>query len=128
MITIGQIDSFLRKSGMPATTFGKMVGNDAKLVTDIRAGRQITERMGYRILGFMDAFDAGVKWERGQDEMPKKRMPPNRQTKPVMQVGPESLHHERIHENAIRIATMHLHKALWKHHAGILTVLGAAPL
>jgi 2,4-dienoyl-CoA reductase-like NADH-dependent reductase (Old Yellow Enzyme family) len=44
-----QIEHFLKRSGMSATTFGRQVARDPRLVHDLRRGREPGQRLRQRI-------------------------------------------------------------------------------
>ena len=50
-----EITKFLRETKMAEATFGRLVANDPRLVTDIRNGRVPRERLAARIRAFMAA-------------------------------------------------------------------------
>jgi hypothetical protein len=52
-----RVERFLKKSGMAATTFGRHVAKDPRLVFDMRRGREPGPRMTAKI----DAFIGGQK-------------------------------------------------------------------
>ncbi|TPG12623.1 hypothetical protein [Sphingomonas oligophenolica] len=47
------IDRYLRAHDMPETLFGRRAVNDPRLVSDLRRGRQVGERVRRRIELFM---------------------------------------------------------------------------
>lgn len=52
-ILLAEIEAFLVRHGMAPTTFGLEVCNDAKLVSDLRAGRDMKLSMVDRVRAFM---------------------------------------------------------------------------
>lgn len=58
MSTLRSIEQFLRKTGMPATRFGRDAARDPRLVFDLRKGREPTDRMKRRLEHFMNTYDA----------------------------------------------------------------------
>ncbi len=53
---IRKIESFLRRTGMPATKFGRLAAHDPRFVFDLRNGREprpVTER---RMEHFMNTY------------------------------------------------------------------------
>lgn len=58
MTTIRSIEQFLRRTGMPATNFGREAVRDPRLVSDLRRGRQLSERMRRRLEHFMNIYDS----------------------------------------------------------------------
>jgi hypothetical protein len=57
-MVLPKIHKFLRRSGMPATKFGRLAVNDPRLVHDLRNGREPGERMVARIEAFLNAQGA----------------------------------------------------------------------
>jgi hypothetical protein len=53
---LDEIDAFLVKHEMTATTFGLLSSNDGHLIRDMRGGRQITLGRADRIRAFMSAY------------------------------------------------------------------------
>ena len=53
---IRKIEVFLRRTGMPATKFGRLVARDPRFVTDLRHGRLPRTRMERRVEHFMNEF------------------------------------------------------------------------
>lgn len=49
MSLLSQIDSYLRRTGTPASTFGRRAVNDPRLVHDMRAGRMPGPRVRARV-------------------------------------------------------------------------------
>lgn len=49
MSLLSQIDSYLRRTGTPASTFGRRAVNDPRLVRDMRAGRTPGARVRARV-------------------------------------------------------------------------------
>ena len=60
MTTLRSIEQFLRRTGIPATRFGREAVRDPRLVHDLRNGREPTERMRRRIEHFMNIYDGEV--------------------------------------------------------------------
>lgn len=56
---IGKIEVFLRRTGMPATKFGRMAARDPRFVLDLRMGRTQRASMEQRVEHFMNDY-----WER----------------------------------------------------------------
>jgi hypothetical protein len=48
-----KIEQYLRQSGMSATTFGRRVARDPRLVHDLRRGREPGPRLSHRIESFI---------------------------------------------------------------------------
>jgi 2,4-dienoyl-CoA reductase-like NADH-dependent reductase (Old Yellow Enzyme family) len=59
MNTIRSIETFLRRTGMPPTRFGREAVRDPRLVHDLRRGRQPSDRMQRRIEHFMNIYEKG---------------------------------------------------------------------
>jgi len=57
MSLLTKIDLYLRRTGMPPTTFGRRAVNDPRFVGDLRLGREPGPRTTARV----DAFIAGTK-------------------------------------------------------------------
>lgn len=53
---IRQIEVFLRRTGMPATTFGRLAARDPRFVFDLRNGRTPRDRTAQRMEHFMNTF------------------------------------------------------------------------
>lgn len=53
---IRKIETFLRRTGMPATKFGRMAAHDPRLVLDLRNGRTPRSRTEKRIEHFMNTY------------------------------------------------------------------------
>jgi hypothetical protein len=54
-MVLPKIQKFLRRSGMPATKFGRLAVNDPRLVLDLRNGREPRARTVARIEAFLAA-------------------------------------------------------------------------
>jgi hypothetical protein len=52
-MVLPKIQKFLRRTGMPATRFGRLAVNDPRLVRDLRNGREPGARMVARIEAFL---------------------------------------------------------------------------
>ena len=50
----GEIERFLKITGMPPTRFGREAARDPRLVHDLRRGREIGARLAGRILSYME--------------------------------------------------------------------------
>jgi hypothetical protein len=55
MTVLHKILKYMRKSGMPATKFGRLAVNDPRLVHDLRNGREPRGPMVARIEAFLAA-------------------------------------------------------------------------
>ena len=53
---IRKIEVFLRRTGMPATTFGRLAARDPRFVYDLRNGRIPRTRMERRVEHFMNIY------------------------------------------------------------------------
>lgn len=53
---IRKIEIFLRRTGMPATTFGRLAAHDPRFVHDLRNGREPRTRTQQRIEHFMNTY------------------------------------------------------------------------
>ena len=53
---IRQVEGFLRRTGLPATKFGRLAAADPRLVFDLRNGREPRKRMVLRVEHFMNTF------------------------------------------------------------------------
>lgn len=51
-----EIEKFLRRTGMPATKFGRLAVSDPRLVLDLRNGREPRRRMVTRVEHFMNKY------------------------------------------------------------------------
>ena len=58
MATLRSIEHFLRRTGMPATNFGRDAVRDPRLVSDLRKGRQLSDRMRRRLEHFMNIYES----------------------------------------------------------------------
>jgi hypothetical protein len=52
---LGEIDRYLRVTGMPATKFGRLAVGDPRLVGDLRRGRMPRDKLVARVEAFMAA-------------------------------------------------------------------------
>ncbi len=57
MSILRTIETFLRRTNMPATTFGRDAVRDPRLVHDLRKGREPGNRMKRRVEHFMNIYD-----------------------------------------------------------------------
>lgn len=53
---IRRIERFLRETGMPCTTFGRLAVRDPRFVEDLRNGRTPRTRMERRVEHFMNIY------------------------------------------------------------------------
>ena len=53
---IRKIEVFLRRTGMPATKFGRLAASDPRLVWDLRKGRMPRARTESRVEHFMNGY------------------------------------------------------------------------
>jgi hypothetical protein len=54
---IRKIEKFLRRTDMPATTFGRLAARDPRFVYDLRNGRIPRARMEKRVEHFMNSHE-----------------------------------------------------------------------
>ena len=54
---IRSVESFLRRHKMAASQFGRHAAQDPRLVTDLRAGREVRPPLDARIRGFMAGYE-----------------------------------------------------------------------
>lgn len=50
-----KIELYLRRTGMPATKFGRLAVNDPRLVGDLRNGRELRAATAARVEAFLSA-------------------------------------------------------------------------
>ncbi|MEO5492637.1 MAG: hypothetical protein ABIR08_01265 [Sphingomonas sp.] len=50
-----EIEGFLRRTGMPATKFGRLAVNDPRFVLDLRMGREPRPHTAARVIDFIAA-------------------------------------------------------------------------
>lgn len=60
MSTLSNIESFLRRTGMPPARFGREAVRDPRFVFDLRKGREPSARTQRRIAYFMDAYEGSA--------------------------------------------------------------------
>jgi len=53
---IRKIEVFLRRTGMPATKFGRLAAHDPRFVLDLRMGREPRTRTERRVEHFMNKY------------------------------------------------------------------------
>lgn len=53
---IRKIEVFLRRTGMPATKFGRLAAHDPRFVLDLRMGRMPRTRTEKRVEHFMNIY------------------------------------------------------------------------
>jgi len=53
---IRKIETFLRRTGMPATKFGRLATHDPRFVLDLRMGREPRRPMERRVEHFMNTY------------------------------------------------------------------------
>ena len=53
---IREIERFLRRTGLAATTFGRLAAADPRLVFDLRNGREPRKGLRLRVEHFMNTF------------------------------------------------------------------------
>ncbi|MBL8655961.1 MAG: hypothetical protein JNJ92_01220 [Altererythrobacter sp.] len=54
---IRSVETFLRRHAMSPTMFGREAAQDARLVADMRNGREPRSPLDQRLRGFMEGFD-----------------------------------------------------------------------
>jgi len=54
---IRKIETFLQKTGMPATKFGRLATHDPRFVLDLRNGRTPRESTEQRVEHFMNTYN-----------------------------------------------------------------------
>ncbi len=50
-----EVEQFLRRTGMPATKFGRLAVNDPRFVLDLRLGREPRPHTSARVIDFIAA-------------------------------------------------------------------------
>ena len=55
-----KIENFLRRTGTPATKFGRLAAHDPRLVGDLRNGREPRSGMVEKVEHFMNNFGGNV--------------------------------------------------------------------
>lgn len=50
-----EVEKFLRRTGMPATKFGRLAVNDPRFVLDLRLGREPRSHTAARVIAFIAA-------------------------------------------------------------------------
>jgi hypothetical protein len=60
-MVLPKIQKFLRRTGMPATKFGRLAVNDPRLVRDLRNGREPRARTVARIEAFLAAQGSNAR-------------------------------------------------------------------
>ena len=53
-----EVERFLRRTGMPATKFGRLAVNDPRFVLDLRNGREPRSSTAARVIGFIVAQES----------------------------------------------------------------------
>ncbi|HEX8258530.1 MAG TPA: hypothetical protein VF589_12940 [Allosphingosinicella sp.] len=61
MYLLKRIESYLRKSGTPATKFGREVLGDPRFVFDLRKGREPREATEARVASYIDAHEVEAR-------------------------------------------------------------------
>ena len=57
---IRKIETFLRRTGMPATKFGRLATRDPRFVLDLRNGRSPRSETAERVEHFMNEYREGT--------------------------------------------------------------------
>jgi len=52
-----EVEKFLRRTGMPATKFGRLAVRDPRFVLDLRMGREPRPHTAQRVIDFIAAQD-----------------------------------------------------------------------
>jgi hypothetical protein len=52
-----EVERFLRRTGMPATKFGRLAVNDPRFVLDLRNGREPRSHTAARVIDFIATQD-----------------------------------------------------------------------
>ncbi len=60
MELLGRVEKFLKRSGMPATRFGREAVRDPRFVLDLRNGREPRARTVRRVSDFLERSEKGV--------------------------------------------------------------------
>ena len=60
-LLLQEIEEFLKRTGIPATRFGIMAANDAKLVGRLRRGMDIVTATADKAQAFMDSYERREK-------------------------------------------------------------------
>ena len=58
------IETFLRRTGLPESKFGRLAVSDPRLVTDLRNGREPRKPMVQRVEHFMNKYEQGMTFRR----------------------------------------------------------------
>jgi hypothetical protein len=53
-----RIETYLRRTGMPPTKFGRLAARDPRLVHDLRRGRTVGDRLRLRVQAYIDGHPA----------------------------------------------------------------------
>lgn len=56
MVLLEQVESYLAKSRMPPSTFGRTVVGDPRFVDDLRSGRHPRRKTEERVRSYLDAI------------------------------------------------------------------------
>lgn len=63
-LLLRRIEHYLRRTGMPPTTFGRLAVRDPLLVADLRGGRELRPRTQTRVTAFLDRAERDRKAKR----------------------------------------------------------------
>ncbi len=59
MHLLQRVERHLKRTGMAATSFGRVTLNDPRLVHDLRRGREVRARTAARLNAFIEAQEQG---------------------------------------------------------------------
>ena len=59
MHLLRRVELYLRRSGTPATSFGRKAARDPRFVFDLRQGRELGPRLRARIAAYLDEHERG---------------------------------------------------------------------
>jgi hypothetical protein len=51
---LNQVETYLRRTGMPPTRFGREAVRDPRFVHDLRRGRTVGDKLLRRVIGYID--------------------------------------------------------------------------
>ena len=57
MTLLRRVERYLRRTGVPPTTFGREAANDSNLVFDLRCGRECRSPLTRRIDAYLEAAE-----------------------------------------------------------------------
>jgi 2,4-dienoyl-CoA reductase-like NADH-dependent reductase (Old Yellow Enzyme family) len=59
MHLLRRVELYLRRSGTPATRFGREAMHDPRFVFDLRNGRELRSATSARVIAYLDTIEAG---------------------------------------------------------------------